>query len=427
MISNISIGNFDKFWYQVAFFMMSFYLLADMLTGFSIIYLGVDLKISLLYKTLFFFILLVLLFKLNPKLTVYFFITILLSMTGCFANFFIYGKADYLAQDFISLIKIFTSILVFIFLNELSKKDLKLFDLKSKQVLMYSYFFLAINLILGALGVGKTTYKVAAGESAGSTGLIMAGNEVGGVFLVVFGYVLFKVWNSTKYKKYYILQACFTLFCGVIVSTKTTMLAALVLVFFIPIISEREKLFKFTLLKAKIFIPLIGVVSVLIYMILDFLERLNLLGRVMWFYEKKGMLGVLLSGRDEMVAERMITYFERSSLFQQIFGQGFRIELSEAYAKASTEIDSVDVLGFYGIFFLLFISFFYINRLMLAFKLTRRKTAIDSPIVFLVSILLLFLSQISGHIWTSGTITIAFGVLISRCQLEVRLLDKAKK
>ena len=59
MISNISIGDFDKFWYQVAFFMMSFYLLADMLTGFSIIYLGVDLKISLLYKIPLFFLLLV--------------------------------------------------------------------------------------------------------------------------------------------------------------------------------------------------------------------------------------------------------------------------------------------------------------------------------------------------------------------------------
>ncbi|WP_404341332.1 hypothetical protein [Pseudoalteromonas mariniglutinosa] len=426
MIRNISIGSFDKFWYQVAFFMMSFYLLADMLTGFSIIYLGVDLKISLIYKTLLFFLLLILLFNLNSKLAIYFLMAILLSFIGCFTSFFIYSTADYLLLDFLTLIKIFTSILVFIFLNELSKVDLEFFNLKSKQVLTFSYTLITSNLLLGTLGIGKMTYKVGDGETAGSTGLIMAGNELGGAFLVVFGYVLFQVWNSQKYKKYYIFQAGFTLFCGLIVSTKTTILAALVLVFFVPLVSEREKLLKMTLLKLKVFTPLIIVVSVLVYMILDFLERLNLLGRIMWFYEKNGIFGILFSGRDVMVMERMNTYLDNSSLFQQIFGQGFRIELSERYMKSSTEVDSVDVLGFYGVIFLLFISFFYVNRLLLAFKLMRNKSAIDSPVVFLISFLLLCLSQISGHIWTSGTIAIVFGVLIARCQLEVRLSERSK-
>lgn len=426
MIGNISVGNFDKFWYQVAFFMMSFFLLADMLTGFSIIYLGVDLKISLFYKILLFFLLLILLFKLNGKLAIYFLIAVLLSFTGGFASFFIYGTADYLFLDFNSLMKIFSSILVFIFLNELSKVDLDFFNSKSKQVLIFSYVFIASNLILGALGIGKITYKVAEGESAGSTGLIMAGNELGGAFLIVFGYALFKIWNSEKYKRYYILQAVFTLFCGLTVSTKTTMVAALVLVFFVPLVSERERLLKMTLLKLKVFSPLIIILSVLAYMILDFLERLNLLGRMMWFYENKGVFGILFSGRDDMVIERINTYLYNSSLFQQIFGHGFRIELLEENMKSSTEVDSVDILGFYGVIPLLFISFFYINRLLLAFKLTRNKNAIDSPVVFLVSFLLLCLSQISGHIWTSGTISIVFGVLISRCQLEVRLSESTK-
>lgn len=427
MLNNISIGNFDKFWYQVAFFMMSFYLLADMLTGFFIIYIGVDLKISLIYKTFLFILLIVLLFKLNGKVTINFILAMFFSLIGCFVSFFSYGELSYLAQDFVSLIKIFTPILIFLFLNELSKVNLNFFNLKSKQVLFFSYVILASNFILGAMGFGKITYKVGDDESAGSTGFIMAGNEVGGAFLVVFGYVLFKVWNSEKYKKYYFLQAGFTLFCGLIVSTKTTMLAALFLVFFVPIVSERDKLFKFTLLKVKVFLPLIIVISIITYMILDFLERLNLLGRIMWFYEKNGILGVIMSGRDKMVSERIGTYLNDSSLFQQIFGQGFRIELSEKYVKASTEVDSVDTLGFYGVFCLMLILFFYINRLCFALALTKRKEATDSPVVFLISFLLLCLSQISGHIWTSGTIAIVFGVLISRCQFDARLLENNAK
>lgn len=415
----LSLGSARYFFHNLAFILMSCYLLADMMTGFFIIYYGVDLKISLLYKTPLYLLMLLLLANSNPRVGIAFVSLLLLSFIGPLVNFYIYADSTYFYKDIINLIKLSTVILVFLFLKELSKTDLSFFDRKTKLILLTSYIFLSINMLLGALGVGKSTYKVGEDETAGSTGLIMAGNEVGATFLVLFGYFLYNIWNNPKYRKYYLLQSVFTLMCGLVASTKTTMLAALILVFMVPLFSEREKLFKFTMLKVKIFLPLFFVVSSLVYMIVDFLERLNLLGRFLWFYEKNGVLGILLSGRDIMVSERINTYLYDSTLFQQIFGQGYRIEHSEKYMKASTEVDGVDVLGFYGLFTLILISLFYIRMLLISYYKMKRPNSIDSPIIFLISLLLLLLSQLSGHIWNSGTLAIVFGVLLSRVQLDL--------
>lgn len=417
MLNNISIGNFDKFWYQVAFFMMSFYLLADMLTGFSILYLGVDLKISLLYKTPLFFLLLVLTIRLNATRVLIFLGLLFFSLSGPFLYVFRTGEIDYIAQDIISLIKLYTPFLVLLFIIELMKVDFELCYKKTQQALEYAFYLMLGNFFLGAIGVGKSTYQVSDEDGAGSTGLIMAGNEVGAAFLVVFGYKLFSTWNNRSAVSY-LIYSLLTIACGFIVSTKTTMLASLLLVFFVPIVSEREKLFKITSLKFKMFTPLIVTVTVIIYLIVDLLQSLGLWGRMQWFYEKKGVIGIVLSGRDEMIIERIGTYINNIDLFTQVFGMGQGIAKYETYQKASTEVDGVDILTFYGVFTLLIIAFFYIYNVIYAFVNGQDENSIDSAGVFLISFILLLLSQISGHIWTSGTLGIIFAILMSRAYFE---------
>ena len=273
MLNNISIGNFDKFWYQVAFFMMSFYLLADMLTGFSILYLGVDLKISLIYKIPLFFLLLVLTIRLNATRVLIFISLLFFSLSGPFWYVFKTGETDYIAQDIISLIKLYTPFLVLLFIIELMKVDFELCYKKTQQALEYAFYLMLGNFFLGAIGIGKSTYQVSDEDGAGTTGLIMAGNEVGAAFLVVFGYKLFSTWNNRSALSY-LIYSLLTIACGFIVSTKTTMLASLLLVFFVPIVSEREKLFKITSLKFKMFTPLIAIIAVIIYLIVENLSHL---------------------------------------------------------------------------------------------------------------------------------------------------------
>ncbi len=427
MILNLSFGSFDKFWYQVAIFMMSFYLLADMLTGFSIIYLGVDLKISLLYKTPIFFLLLILVMSNKPKLGVGILSLLLFFLIGPIFTFLDNSIIKYLVLDLTTVVKLFTPVLVFFFFKVLYQLYPSLAVNGINSILKVSFVILSFNFILGALGIGKSTYNLGDDKGAGSTGLIMAGNEVGATFLVIFGFALFKVWEIKRGSIHYFLLSLFTLFCGLVVSTKTTMLAAVLLIFLVPLVSERNKLFKLTKLKLKIFIPLIASAIGVVWMIIDILESLGLYGRFLWFYEKKGFLGIILSGRDIMVAEKIGIYLNDLGYVNQVFGSGQYIAEKSLSLAATTEVDSVDVYMYYGIFALLLTAFFYLITNIIALKLTLKSSSKYAPIVFLVSFLLLLLSQLSGHIWMSGTLALAFGAFLSLLHRDIKINNSATR
>jgi hypothetical protein len=409
----MSVNNklkFDIFWHQLVILMMSLYLLADMAAGFTVIYLGVDFKISLLYKLPILGILLFLLSKIDIKA--------LLLITGAVLFFFIgplyqfsqFGRLDFFIFDFASLLKVITPVIVLLYFRAILIADSRFASYAIERIILSGFFILSFNFILGALGFGKSTYKLVDDEGAGSTGLILAGNELGGAFLVTFGFALHKIWNE-RGLLLYLMTSFFTITCGVIVATKTTMLASLLLVFFIPIANERQRLYSPTKLKAIVFIPLVTIFSVIAYLIVDILERIGLYDRIMWFYKQKGLSGILLSGRDDMAVQRADAVFNHSSLFEQVFGQGQAFGLKDKHGLSGVEIDSIDIFNFFGIFTLTFVCCFYLWVLYCAHLKTLKGQSDIAPFVFVVSFILLFLSQLSGHIWNSGTVGILMGVM----------------
>ena len=422
---NSSISGPALIFHHIAIFMMSFYLLADMFSGFTIIYLGVDIKFSLLYKIPLFALLLILLAKYNLKMATIIVCLILLFLVGPLITFIDKSILEYLVADFASIIKLVTPITVLFYLKALFNKSPEFADKCVHKILLCSFYILSFNFLLGALGLGKSTYKLEDEDSAGSTGFIMAGNELGAAFLITFGYMLHQMWNK-KNKLHYCFISIFTVLCGFIVSTKTTMLASILLVFIIPLVNERDLFFKITTLKAKIFIPLFTLVAIISYLVLDILKSIGLYDRIMWFYEKKGIIGIILSGRDEMVIERMDTFVNNSSLIEQLFGQGQAIGLKEKFIKASTEIDSVDVLTYYGFIPLIFIVLFYLLTALKSFKYTLKHNSLMAPYVSAVSCILLLLSQLSGHIWLSGTVGILLGVMLSFNYMENPARNKVR-
>lgn len=237
----------------------------------------------------------------------------------------------------------------------------------------------------------------------------MAGNEVGGVFVVAFGYMLHVFWNN-KTRKEYILLALFTVFCGVSITTKTAIMASVLLIFLIPIVNERHRLYKITLLKLQMFTPLIVICAVTMILVAEVLQSLGLYERMMHAYSQTDIITTLLSGRNLYVKDSLSLVLANSSLFEQVFGHG--ILLSYYTDKAGiTEVDSVDTYISFGLFSLLIVSSFYIYVLYMAHKQTISSDNFFSPFVFLASLILLLLSQLSGHIWSSGTIGILMGVM----------------
>ena len=71
--------------------------------------------------------------------------------------------------------------------------------------------------------------------------------------------------------------------------------------------------------------------------------------------------------------------------------------------------------GFLGLLVCLWMNFYFIKRAASYFLSPTSQVA---PCILLVNILLLFLSQFSGHVWMSGTLGISLGLLNSLLFIE---------
>ncbi|TGV19306.1 hypothetical protein E5N72_04155 [Pseudoalteromonas sp. MEBiC 03607] len=408
---DITLGSYRNFWSQVAVAMMSLYILADMFSGFTIIYLGIDIKASLIYKVPLLVLILGLIARSDANIFNMLLLFIVISFIGPFFEFMEHARSDFFISDFSTAIKILTPICIFFLFKEWYKKDPEFALASTHKILTYCFVLLSINFMLGVIGFGKSTYDFGNGTTAGTTGFIMAGNELGGAFLVAYTYMLHKVWNY-KSKWAYLALAGFTVFCGVSVSTKTTILASIIIIFLVPIVNERQKLYQLTLLKFKIFTPIIVLAIIVIILIIDLLQSLGLYDRFIWLYNKGGLLGMILSGREVMVAKNIEILLQSSTLFEQLFGQGEALSLKRADSSATTEVDGVDIFIFFGVFTFLIVFSFYVYTLYKAHQQTLAGYNFFAPFVLLASFILLILSQLSGHIWGSGTVGILMGVML---------------
>jgi hypothetical protein len=412
MLRNYTLGTYQFFWQELFFLLLCLTFFVDMLTGFAIMELGINLNLSLPYKMMLLCLVVVLLAKYNIKIFLYLVCLLLISFVGPLYQFFDYVSSDFLFFDFSSLLKIFTPFLIFFFLRELFKHWPEMAQKHVSRFFTVTSSLLVANLILGAIGFGKQTYKLSNDESAGSTGLIMASNEVGPLFIICFGYFLHHIWNKNGLFTY-ILSALLTVAFGLVVATKAAMLASLLLIFFIPLVNERERLLQLTKLKVYIVLPLILAVSIIGYLLMDILKAIGLYDKITFFYQQHGLIGVLLSGRDAFLYDKLEILNSNSNYFEQFFGQGQALKLKSLHNSAATELDFFDILHQFGFIPSIFAFIFYISITGIAFVQTIRNKSYVAPYVLCVSFILLCLSQLSGHVWYGGVASISLGVFCS--------------
>ncbi|NOU51793.1 hypothetical protein HG263_14745 [Pseudoalteromonas sp. JBTF-M23] len=397
--------------HKICVLMMSIYLLADIASGFTVIQLGVDLKISLLFKLPLTILIFTLVFVLNPN-----YFTVLCSVLG----FLLIGpvlqllsKADlaFFIADFSLVYKMLLPMSIFVYFGLLAM-HWRAFTVKwLERILLSNFLILSINLLIGALGFGRASYSLRDGETAGSNGYIYAANELGATMIVLFSFVLHWFWNYQR--KWYFIFSLVTLFFGFLVATKTAMLSALLLIFLIPLANEREKVFKFTKLKAYILVPLCIVATIIMLLIADLLKAIGLYDKFLWVLTEKGVLGVILSGRDMYAYDLWVVYIEYLDTWQQFIGVGSAGIAQFLPIKYSAEIDVVDTLVWFGFFGLLVCLAFYLFTFTKSLKQFVDSKSKYSPCVVVGSFILLFLAQLSGHVWMSGTLGIALGCFLS--------------
>jgi hypothetical protein len=187
------------------------------------------------------------------------------------------------------------------------------------------------------------------------------------------------------------------------------MLSAAVLIFAIPLFNERNRLLNLTWLKVKMMLPIVIAGVVLALVLVPLLEATGLWERFVWFYQKKGAIGIIMSGRDEFVINAMAAFQQYASISEIVFGFG-RSGLG-LITKDSMEIDPIDMYFWFGIaggLFFLFLLALFIRTSYLA---TTSRDSVWGPSVLVINFVLFGVSIIAGHILTSGMLAPFIGLL----------------
>tara|TARA_R110002167_G_scaffold366448_1_gene597384 strand:- start:5907 stop:7172 length:1266 start_codon:yes stop_codon:yes gene_type:complete len=412
--------------FQLVFLLIGCSLAVDTLTGFLVSGLGLDLKLSAIYK---FGLLLITLFALacysRKKVTVVF--CLLLSLLiGPFIN--LLNELDVIGfvVDFSYVIKILTPFIIFLYCTEVVKK----WPEKSYQFGHYVFYFgfliLVFNLVAGVLGYGFSSYgSDDDGESSiGIKGFFYAGNEVSCLFLILFSYALNRAWNA-KRKIYFFMLAPFVVLSGALIATKAAMIAGLLLIFIIPLVNERQRLFRLTWLKISIFAPVIVMVSIIGVYLVPILEAAGIWARLVWFYEKKGVMGIILSGRNEFAAKTTESFYASTGIFEHIWGVGLsgltKIE------RMTVEIEPIDLYFWFGIPGITYLTLLFGAFIYFSYRATLSQYSTWAPFALAANLLLAGLSVIAGHTLTSGMLGPLLGLLNGLVYMDyVNTLNKKK-
>lgn len=303
------------------------------------------------------------------------------------------------SSTFIHLSKFVTTIFSFLYFRDI------LFTNPDKSFSLIYYIFklnfaiLIMNILLGLIGVGYYTYPT---EKLGFKGFFYAGNELAGIISIFFPFFLFIVFYK-KTKLMYLVFALFLVFVSALIGTKSALLISVISSFTIPYMygSQKER-------------RIVTVTLIFIFVIVSFFlahEEIEMIDRMIFFYEKGGLAYLLLSSRDEYWIERSREFFEGS----------FGVQLLGLGGNRTIEMDPFDTLvnyGYLGVMIVYSVIFFFIYR---SFKC--RNQIIFGKVIFFSNILILLISTLAGHIYYSAMSSLFIAVLNSLTYSKLKSLS----
>ena len=365
---------------KIIWLIINYTLLFDSINGFFL-HNGQDLFLSQGIKIILVF--LILLKLITAKYRIYA-IPIL-----CYPIFlFIYWSTicPWLLGDSVNtLFKFLSVILIFLYIKReiLLRPDYTLLHID--KAIKINMIVLSVNILSGLFNIGYSQY----GGEIGSRGYFYSGNEISGVILLLCPYLLYQIWIKKYIRsiKYYLLSLAL-LMVALFSTTKTAILGVLISFFLIPYLRSNSS---HTHKKnRKWLIPILSIsIGVSAYYGITYS---GIADRWSFFYEKDGLLGLVLSGRDITAREYMVKFLSSDSL-QKFLGLG-RI--------GTVEIDPFDTLFHYGFLGIIVVYSFYLYLLIHACTHIKRKTFPYASLVCFIDILILFASSIAGHIIFSG-------------------------
>jgi hypothetical protein len=389
----------DNFLAKIILGLLSVFLLVDSLNGFLVMSFGLDIKLSVIYKSIVLMLVALYLVRFNIGsiiLALAFYFLLMLGESGSiFSLTASASKLGFLVQH---ITKVITPFLVFCFLLDRSWRDSHFYT-KIQQVIKVNCIIFLGNMLVGFLGFGFSTYGgVVSATSIGVKGFFYAGNEISTLLVLFSGFYLSKTYLRSKLT--FVFLSVFWVGIGLLISTKTAMLAVVILAFAIPVVFEGKRLFTLRSTPSILYVSLLLLILVQAVLLIDAFKDTLIFDRLEFFFQKTGIWGVLLSGRDIFFFGMWDLYEEAESVFSLLFGNG--ISYYADYIKYSVEMDLPDMFFWHGIIGVLITLFIFATLTRLAFTNAFHKSYPYGTVILLTNVLLLLISNLSGHVFTSG-------------------------
>lgn len=279
------------------------------------------------------------------------------------------------------------------------------------QIMLFSFTILWVNLLLGRLGFGFEAYlpnDYLPDQNLGTKGFFKATNELSALLLVLSGYLFGYYWPQSKLK--FALVLGLSLFCASSMLTKTGIGGVLLLAMFIPLLQSKLYWQRYSRwIGATVLLLIVAGVG-FIWQLPFILETLGIGQKLMWVYQQQGLLGVILSSRDQYAAQNWqlaTEYFQHWHLLVGIGVTGLELYTSKPLA----ELDPVDLFIWYGGFgagyFVLWFGFILSQSY---------RTYLQAPVsiaaaLLVINAVLLLVAGMAGHVLTSGMLWIPWGML----------------
>ncbi|MEW6983287.1 O-antigen ligase family protein [Colwelliaceae bacterium 6471] len=419
-IDNITVRKDAKLaMFQLTMLMIGMSLFVDAVNGFFLSGLGIDPKLSAMFKLFLLFLVLYQIGCYSLKILAGLFTLILILLIGPVITFSSTIDLAGFFDDFTSCLKIITALIIFIYLALIAEKWPEKLKVYGKRCLNFSFLILVSNIFLGVLGYGFSSYGGGATDgdddkSIGIKGFFYAGNELSGIYIVLFACALHLAWQKSKFL--YAVIALLSMACGVLIATKAAMVASLILVFAIPLLNERNRLLNLTWLKVKTVLPLAVVGTILAFILIPIFETTGLLDRFMWFYHKKGVIGIILSGRDEFIITASELIMRFGNWTDIVFGYS-KTGLG-LFTKNAMEVDPIDMFLWHGIAGLILFLIYCTVFIRVSYLGCLNRQSLWAPAVLIINISLIAVSFIAGHIFTSGMLAPLFGLVNGLAYLD---------
>jgi hypothetical protein len=387
------------------------YLLIDAGNGVLLQLFGLSVPLSAAYKSLLLVLIMVALLWHQVRGLILPLLLLLLMLLGPFYSLLLFGNQAGFSYDAGMLLKILSPLIAALYFYNLVQREPAQARQALHQIMLFSFAILVLNLLLGRLGFGFEAYlpnDYLPDQNLGTKGFFKATNELSALLLVLCGYLFASYWPQAKLK--FALVLGLSLFCASSMLTKTGIGGVLLLAVLIPLLQSKAYWQRYSRLIA-VSLALLTVLGVLLLWQLPLiLETLGIGQKLLWVYQQQGVLGVILSSRDQYASQNWqlaTSYFQHWHLLSGIGVTGLELYTSKPLA----ELDPVDLFIWYGGFGLGFFVLWFGFVLTQSFRGYQQAPVSIMAGVLTVNGVLLLVACMAGHVLTSGMLWIPWGML----------------